>query len=309
MPIPCVLGHEGAGVVEEVGPGVTRVAPGDHVVLNWVPYCGSCWYCTSGRMYLCEMGYVKAMTSEAVSRNGSGIGQMAGVGTMAEFALVSENSCIPLDRDIPLDRACLIGCGVMTGVGAVINTAHVQPGESVAVFGVGGVGLNVVQGAAIVGADPIIAVDMNDKKLAFAKQLGATHTVSASGSDPVSAIQELTGGRGVDYAFEVIGRPEVVLQAFLATRRGGKAVVVGVTGPTDMVAVPGMLLSLAEKSLIGSLYGSANMARDVPRLVSLYRAGKLKLDELVSRRFKLSQVNDAFTALEKGEVVRGVITF
>jgi S-(hydroxymethyl)glutathione dehydrogenase/alcohol dehydrogenase len=309
QPIPCVLGHEGAGVVEEVGAGVTRVAPGDHVVLNWVPYCGSCWYCTSGRMYLCEAGYVKAMTSEAISRNGSGVSQLAGVGTMAELALVAETSCIPLDRDIPLDRACLIGCGVMTGVGAVINTAHVQPGESVAVFGVGGVGLNVVQGAAIVGADPIIAVDMNDKKLTFAKQFGATHTVNAGATDPVSAIQELTGGRGVDYAFEVIGRPEVVMQAFLATRRGGKAVVVGVTAPTDMIAVPGMLMSLAEKSLIGSLYGSANMTRDVPRLVGLYRAGKLKLDELVSRRFSLAQVNDAFTALEKGEVVRGVITF
>jgi S-(hydroxymethyl)glutathione dehydrogenase/alcohol dehydrogenase len=309
MPIPCVLGHEGAGVVEEVGAGVTRVAPGDHVVLNWVPYCGSCWYCTSGHMYLCETGFVKAMGSEALSRKEGIVGQFAGVGTMAELALVAETSCIPLDRDIPLDRACLIGCGVMTGVGAVINTARVQPGESVAVFGVGGVGLNVVQGAAIVGADPIIAVDMNEKKLAFAKQLGATHTVSAAGGDPVSAIQELTGGRGVDYAFEVIGRPEVVMQAFMATRRGGKAVVVGVTGPTDMVSVPGMLMSLAEKSLIGSLYGSANMTRDVPRLVSLYRAGKLKLDELVSRRFSLAQVNDAFTALEKGEVVRGVITF
>jgi S-(hydroxymethyl)glutathione dehydrogenase/alcohol dehydrogenase len=309
QPIPCVLGHEGAGVVEEVGAGVTRVAPGDHVVLNWVPYCGSCWYCTSGHNYLCETGFVKAMTSEAISRGGSGVGQMAGVGTMAELALVAETSCIPLDRDIPLDRACLIGCGVMTGVGAVINTARVQPGESVAVFGVGGVGLNVVQGAAIVGANPIIAVDMNEKKLTFAKQLGATHTVSAAAGDPVSAIQELTGGRGVDYAFEVIGRPEVVMQAFLATRRGGKAVVVGVTGPTDMIAVPGMLMSLAEKSLIGSLYGSANMTRDVPRLVALYRTGKLKLDELVSRRFSLAQVNDAFAALEKGEVVRGVITF
>jgi len=252
---------------------------------------------------------VKAMTSETITRNGSSVSQLAGVGTMAELALVAETSCIPLDRDIPLDRACLIGCGVMTGVGAVINTAHVQPGESVAVFGVGGVGLNVVQGAAIVSADPIIAVDMNEKKLAFAKQLGATHTVNAGSTDPVSAIQELTGGRGVDYAFEVIGRPEVVTQAFLATRRGGKAVVVGVTGPTDMVAVPGMLMSLAEKSLIGSLYGSANMTRDVPRLVGLYRAGRLKLDELVSRRFSLAQVNDAFSALEKGEVVRGVITF
>ena len=309
MPIPCVLGHEGAGVVEEVGAGVTRVAPGDHVVLNWVPYCGSCWYCTSGRMYLCETGFVKAMASEALSRKEGGVGQFAGIGTMAELALVAETSCIPLDRDIPLDSACLIGCGVMTGVGAGINTAHVQPGESVAVFGVGGVGLNVVQGATIVGADPIIAVDMNDKKLTFAKQFGATHTVNAGATDPVSAIQELTGGRGVDYAFEVIGRPEVVMQAFLATRRGGKAVVVGVTAPTDMIAVPGMLMSLAEKSLIGSLYGSANMTRDVPRLVGLYRAGKLKLDELVSRRFSLAQVNDAFTALEKGEVVRGVITF
>jgi S-(hydroxymethyl)glutathione dehydrogenase / alcohol dehydrogenase len=309
MPIPCVLGHEGAGIVEAVGPGVQRVAKGDHVVLNWVPFCGACWYCTSGQAYLCETGYVKAMGAMVFDRKGTTIGQFAGVGSMAEFTVVPDTACIPIDADIPLDRACLIGCGVMTGVGAVINTAHVQPGQSVAVFGAGGVGLNVIQGAVLSGAHPVIAVDLSDKKLGFAKQFGATHTVNASGTDPVSAIQELTGGRGVDYAFEVIGLPDVVMQAFMAVRRGGKCVVVGVPGLGAMLSVPGMLVPLAEKSLIGSLYGSASMARDVPRLINLYRAGRLKLDELVTRRFKLAEVNDAFTALKQGEVARGVIVF
>jgi NDMA-dependent alcohol dehydrogenase len=309
MPLPCVLGHEGAGVVEAVGPGVQRVKTGDHVVLNWVPFCGACWYCSSGNAYLCEMGYVKAMGAEVFHRNGTTISQFAGIGSMAELTVVPETACIAIDADIPLDRACLIGCGVMTGVGAVINTARVQPGQSVAVFGAGGVGLNVVQGAVLAGAHPIVAIDLNDRKLGFAKQFGATHTVNAGSTDPVSAVLDLTGMRGADYAFEVIGRPEVVQQAFMAVRRGGKAVVVGVPPSTAMISIPGMLLPLAEKSLIGSLYGSANMARDVPRLIDLYRAGKLKLDELITRRYRLAQVNDAFTAMEKGEVARGVITF
>jgi NDMA-dependent alcohol dehydrogenase len=309
MPLPCVLGHEGAGIVEAVGAGVQRVKPQDHVVLNWVPFCGSCWYCTSGNAYLCEMGYVKAMGAEVFHRNGTTIGQFAGIGSMTEFTVVPETACIPIDADVPLDRACLIGCGVMTGVGAVINTARVQPGQSVAVFGAGGVGLNVIQGAVIAGANPIIAVDLNERKLGFAKQFGATHTVNAGGTDPVSAILDLTGTRGADYAFEVIGHPDVVMQAFMAVRRGGKAVVVGVPPAGAMVSVPGMLLPLAEKSLVGSLYGSANMARDVPRLIDLYRAGKLKLDELITRRYRIAQVNEAFTAMEKGEVARGVIVF
>jgi S-(hydroxymethyl)glutathione dehydrogenase / alcohol dehydrogenase len=177
------------------------------------------------------------------------------------------------------------------------------------VFGSGGVGLNVIQGAVLAGAHPIVAVDLNDRKLAFAKEFGATHTVNAGSTDPVTAILDLTGMRGVDYAFEVIGRPEVVTQAFMAVRRGGKAVVVGVPPSTAMVSVPGMLLPLAEKSLVGSLYGSANMARDVPRMIDLYRAGRLKLDELITRRYRLAQVNEAFSALEKGEVARGVIMF
>jgi S-(hydroxymethyl)glutathione dehydrogenase/alcohol dehydrogenase len=309
MPIPCVLGHEGAGIVEATGAAVQRVRPGDHVVLNWVPFCGGCWYCTSGRTYLCELGYVNALSAEVFHRDGTTVNQLAGIGSMAELTLLPESACIPIDADLALDSACLIGCGVMTGVGAVINTARVEPGASVAVFGAGGVGLNVVQGALIAGAEPIIAVDLNERKLAIAKQFGATHTVNAGATDPVGAVQELTGGRGVDYAFEVIGRPEVVVQAFLAVRRGGKAVVVGVPPPTEMIPVPGMLFPLAEKSLIGSLYGSATMSRDVPRLIALSRAGRLKLDELVTRRYKLGEVNEAFAALERGDVVRGVITF
>jgi NDMA-dependent alcohol dehydrogenase len=309
MPLPCVLGHEGAGTVEAIGSGVGRVRKGDHVVLNWVPYCGSCWYCGSGHQYLCQDGYVKALAAEVFRRNGTTISQLAGVGSMAEYTVVPENACIPIDPDLPLDRACLIGCGVMTGVGAVINTAQVRPGQSVAVFGTGGVGLNVVQGAVLAGAEPIIGVDVNELKLGLAKKFGATHVVNASATDPVSAIEELTGGRGVDYSFEVIGRPEVMTQAFLAVRRGGKAVVVGVAPPTAMASVPAMLLALTERSLLGSLYGSANMSRDVPRLIGLYRAGRLKLDELITRRYKLPQVGEAFTALERGEVARGVIEF
>jgi S-(hydroxymethyl)glutathione dehydrogenase/alcohol dehydrogenase len=309
MPIPCVLGHEGAGVVEAVGAGVDRVAVGDHVVLNWVPFCGACWYCRGGLTHLCQDGYVKALAAGAFSRDGTTVHQLAGVGSMAEYTLVAESGCIPVDADLPFDRACLIGCGVMTGVGAVVNTARVRPGQSVAVFGAGGVGLNVVQGAVLAGAEPIIAVDLNERKLALAKQFGATHTVAAGAGDPVDAIQGLTDGRGVDYAFEVIGRPEVVTQAFLAVRRGGTAVVVGVPPSTAMVCVPGMLFPLAEKALVGSLYGSANMARDVPRLVALYRAGRLKLDELITRRYALAQVNEAFAAMEAGEVARGVIVF
>ena len=308
MPLPVVLGHEGAGVVEDVGPGVQRVKKGDHVVLNWVPFCGACWYCQSGNNYLCEAGYVKAMMAQVFRRGDTNVGQFAGVGTMAEATIVPENACVPIDPAVPLDRACLVSCGVMTGVGAVFNTARVEPGESVAVFGAGGVGLNIVQGAALAGAYPIIAVDLNPKKLELAKQFGATHTVDAS-SDPVAQIQAIANGIGVDYAFEAIGRPEVVQQAFFAVRRGGKAIVVGVPPATSMLSAPGMLFPLAEKSLIGSLYGSGKLSRDVPRLLGLYAAGKLKLDELISRRFRLEQVNEAFTALERGEVARGVIVF
>jgi NDMA-dependent alcohol dehydrogenase len=311
IPPPCVLGHEGAGIVEEVGSGVKDLRPGDHVVLSWVENCGKCHYCTSGNDHLCDTGLRSSMAGqEAVfEKDGVDISRMAGVASFAERTVVRATACVKIDQSVPLDRACLVGCGVMTGVGAAINTAQVRPGETVAVFGCGGVGLNVIQGAALCGASRIIAVDLVDSKLELARQFGATDLVNGKQTDAVDAVKSLTGGLGVDYAFEVIGAGPVVLQAFLSLKRGGKAVVVGVPGMGTDISVPGMMVPLEEKSVIGSLYGSANMRRDMPKLIELYMQKKLKIDELVSARIKLDQVNDAFTAMETGEVARYVIVY
>ncbi len=312
FPPPAVLGHEGAGVIAEVGKRVTTLAPGDHVVLSWVENCGQCHYCTVGRVHLCDRSQqAMMMGQEAVfEKDGIDIARMAGVGSFAEYTVVRATAAVKIDPAIPLDRACLVGCGVMTGVGAAVNTAHVQPGETVAVFGCGGVGLNVIQGAALCGAGRIIAVDLNAKKLELAKVFGATDVVQpAAGEDAASRVRELTGGLGVDYAFEVVGVPALITQAFLATKRGGKAVVVGVPPMGQDVAIPGFSLPLEEKSVIGSLYGSANMRRDMPRLLDLYMQKRLKIDELVSRRIRLDEVNGAFEAMERGEVARSVIVF
>jgi NDMA-dependent alcohol dehydrogenase len=312
FPPPVVLGHEGAGVVEEVGKGVEDLKPGDHVVLAWVANCGKCHYCDAGRPHLCDVGMQAAMTgSEFTFKNGStDIMRMAGVASFAERTVVRATSAIKIPNDVPLDRACLVGCGVTTGVGAAMNTAQVRPGETVAVFGCGGVGLNVIQGAALCGAARIIAVDLAPHKLKMATTFGATDLVNPKDAGDVpEAIRGLTGGLGVDYAFEVIGIPEVVTQAFLSVKRGGKAVVVGVVGMGLEVAVQGFSLSLEEKSIIGCLYGSANLRRDMPRLLDLYMQKKLKIDELVSQRIKLDDVNKAFAAMEKGEVARSVIVF
>jgi Zn-dependent alcohol dehydrogenase len=286
--------------------------PGDHVVLAWVANCGKCHYCTNGTPHLCEAAVLAAMEGrEAVfEKDGVDISRMAGVGSFSERTVVRATSAIKVRDDAPLDRACLVGCGVMTGVGAAINTAKVRPGQTVAVFGCGGVGLNVIQGAALCGASRIIAVDLAPRKLEWAKDFGATDIINASDtSDVPSAIRELTQGLGVDYAFEVIGVPSVITQAFMSVKRGGKAIIVGVTGMGQEVSIPGMMLALEEKSLVGSLYGSANLRRDMPRLIDLYMQKKLKIDELVSRRIKLEQVNEAFEAMEKGEVARSVIVY
>jgi Zn-dependent alcohol dehydrogenase len=242
-------------------------------------------------------------------KNGTQISRMAGVGSFAERTVVRATAAIKIPDEVPLDRACLVGCGVMTGVGAAINTAKVQPGQTVAVFGCGGVGLNVIQGSALCGASRIIAVDLSKSKLELAKQFGATDVVDASGGDAADRVRELTGGLGVDYAFEVIGVPAVIVQAFLALKRGGKAIVVGVPPFGSEVPIPGFPIPLDEKSVIGSLYGSANMRRDMPKLIDLYMRGRLKIDELVSRRIKLDDVNEAFAAMEKGEVARSVIVY
>ncbi len=311
IPPPCVLGHEGAGVVEQVGKGVTNLKPGDHVLLAWVQNCGKCAYCQAGKTHLCPTGLEMGMTGQdnVFSKNGSPIGKMAGVGCFSEKTVVRATAAIKIRDDVPLESACLVGCGVMTGVGAAINTVRIEPGDSVAVFGCGGVGLNVIQGAALCGASTIVAVDLLDSKLQQAKLFGATHLVNGKSVDPVQAIKDATGGHGVDYAFEVIGAPPVIAQAFNAVKRGGSAVVVGVPGFDQMVTVPGIALPLEEKSVVGSLYGSANLNRDMPRMIDLYMNKKLKIDELISRTVKLDQINDAFDAMKAGEVNRTVIRF
>lgn len=311
IPPPCILGHEGAGVVEEVGKGVKHLKAGDHVVLAWVQPCGRCHYCVHARPHLCEAGVQAAMAGDdfVFEREGMPVGRMAGVGSFAERTVIKANAAIKIREDMPLDRACLVGCGVMTGVGAAINTAKVQPGDVVAVFGCGGVGLNVIQGAALSGAARIIAVDLVPSKLEMAKTFGATDVVNGKDVDAPSAIRDLTGGLGVDYAFEVIGAAAVVSQAYGSLKRGGKVVVVGVPAFGTDLTIPGFSLTLEEKAVIGSLYGSANLHRDMVKLVDLYMSKKLKIDELVSRTIRLEDVNTAFDAMEKGEVARSVITY
>jgi Zn-dependent alcohol dehydrogenase len=318
-PPPVVLGHEGAGIVEEVGAAVTQLAPGDHVVLSSIPHCGRCPYCRAGHHHLCEAGLQAAMAGQQIAfekTDGGGVTDIAhfcGLGSFATRTICDATAAIKIDDDIPLARACLIGCGVITGVGAALNTARVQAGDTVAVFGCGGVGVNIIQGAAIAGAARIVAVDVVDKKLEWAKSFGATDVLNvrgASGDDASEQVRALVGnGLGVDVAFEAIGHPDVIRQAFLSTRRGGKAVAVGVAPFGVEVALPAAMLPLEERALIGSLYGSAFMPRDVPRLCELYRRGKLKLDELVSRELRLDEINAGLEALESGSVLRSVIVF
>lgn len=313
--LPAILGHEGSGVVAEVGPGVTSVKAGDHVLPLWRLSCGTCEYCSDGRPALCNAGMQVRMTgrlldgSTRFSLGGREIKHFAGVSTFSEYSVVPEGAVLKIPDDLPLDRAALLGCAVITGVGAVINCAKVKPGSSVVVFGAGGVGLNAIQGAAIAGAEKIIAVDLLPAKLAFARQFGATHTVDAAHSDPVAEVRGLTGGRGVDYAFEVIGLPKTMRQAYDCLAKRGMAVVVGVTPMATEISVPVMSLVFEERVLTGSVYGSSRPRLDIPKLIDLYRAGKLKLDELLTRTYPFKEINDAYAALERGEVARSVVTF
>ncbi|MCI0769336.1 MAG: Zn-dependent alcohol dehydrogenase [Chloroflexi bacterium] len=308
IPMPCVLGHEGAGIVEAVGQGVSTVKTGDHVILSWMASCGTCESCQSGYPNLCQRPPA-AQAKVRLKGESEALYQMAGLGTFSAYTVVPEVAAVPIDKSIPFPQAALVGCGVTTGVGAAINTARVGAGSTVAVFGCGGVGLNCIQGAVIAGAVQIIAVDMLDNKLDLGREFGATDTVNASREDPVARIKELTGGQGVHYAFEAIGLvAEPFVQSVLCTRRRGVTVWVG-HAPLDTPVTIDARALILEKTIIASMYGSARPHVDFPKILSLYKAGKLKLDELITRRFDLKDINVAFDLLARGEVARSVINF
>ncbi len=306
-PTPVVLGHESAGVVEKVGSNVTRVKPGDRVVVAFVASCGACDFCTVGKPYLCGNSQALGRMGR-IKLNGQPMLQFANMSAFAERQLVHENALVHVPNDVPLEVAALVGCSVMTGVGAVSNTAKVPVGSTVAVIGAGGVGLNVIQGAALAGAARIIAVDLLENKLAAAKEFGATDVVDASSGDAVQQVQQMTGG-GVDFAFEAIGLSKTAEQCWNMLKKGGKAYVIGMIPVGDSVSVPGAEFFMTEKSIGGSFYGSTRQTVDMPWLMELYRQKRLKIDELISRRYKLDQINDAYEALKNGEVNRSVIIF
>jgi len=312
VPVPIVLGDEGAGVVEQVGPGVDTLAIGDHVILSWAPTCGRCHYCVVGRPNLCERrqpgrGVLPDGTTR-MSLRGQPVYHYGHVATYASRTVVHESCAIPVNKNVPLDRAALIGCSVMTGVGAVINTAAVPPGASMAVFGVGGVGLNVVQGGAMIAAHPVIAVDVVAGKLEHARALGATHAIDASREDPVASIRSITR-LGADYTFVAVGNTRAVSQAVDALAPGGTCVLIGVPETGATIPLDVRPLVTAERVIRGCSYGSARTREDLPRLANLYLAGKLRIDELITRRFSLEEANEGFRALAAGELARGIIVF
>jgi S-(hydroxymethyl)glutathione dehydrogenase/alcohol dehydrogenase len=313
-PMPIVLGHEGAGVVEDVGAAVTRVRPGDHVILSWNPNCGHCFYCARDLPILCEQfrqhqprGHLFDGTSRLL-RNGEKVHHYSVTSTHAEYTVVPESGAIPVQKQIPFDRACIIGCGVMTGVGGVIRKAQVVPGSSVAVIGCGAVGLNALQGARMAGATRIIAVDIGEDKLARARDFGATHDVDASDADAVSQVFDLTAGRGADYVLESAGNVKALRTSVEMARPGGSVVWLGKVNVDSEVAFRWGSL-MGERTMVRSSYGNARPVRDFPWLVEQYLAGSLKLDELITRRIRLEEINDGFAMLARGEGIRTVIMF
>jgi S-(hydroxymethyl)glutathione dehydrogenase / alcohol dehydrogenase len=313
-PLPIVLGHEAAGTVEAVGPGVTRMREGDHVVLALVPSCGRCEPCRRGRPNFCELGARMASSgtltdgTSRLSVDGHKLHHFNSISSFAEYAVVPESAAVPIRRDVPLDVAALVSCAVLTGYGGVFNTAGLERGASVAVWGCGGVGLNVVQAARLAGGGPIVAVDERPENLELAERLGATHAVRVGPSDEaVGVVRELTGG-GTDYAFEAVGREPTIRAAWEATRPGGTVVVLGLPpkGSTLTIDTWGFI---NEKSLKGCFLGSARIAVDIPRIVDLYQAGALELEALVGRRLPLAELPDALERLRGGAVARQLVVF
>ncbi len=313
---PTVIGHEGAGTIMELGPGVKGLETGQRVMLSFIHPCGSCYHCTRGRPNICDLhwrGAPRGMLQDGTTRfhrNGQPVLQMSRTGAMSEYIVVSEKAVIPFRGEPPPpEQIALIGCSVMTGVGEVTNTARVEVGSSVAVIGVGGVGINVIQGARLAGAGKIIAVDLNSDRLNWAKDFGATHTVNGSEGDAVEQVMALTDMNGVDYSFEAIGNAQAMADGFSMLRNGGALVVIGISSPKSMLTIPAQLFPFGERRILGCMYGSSRMSIDMPALLDLYRDGRLKLDELVSRTWKLDQINEAFDDLKSGRGLRGVVRF
>ena len=313
--MPMVLGHEAAGEIVEVGPSTEGFAKGDRVVFSFVPVCGHCAPCASGRAALCEPGAKANVAGTLLSgqrrwhaADKSDLNHHLGVSAFAEMTVVSACSAVRVDKDLAPEIAALFGCAVMTGVGAVVNTARVMPGESVAIFGLGGVGLAALLGAVAAGAHPVVAIDVLQSKIDLARGLGAAHALLASDGDVPAAIRQLTGG-GAHYCIETVGSEQVLQQAYAATRRGGTTVTVGLPHPQKMFSVPAVSLVAEERTVKGSYMGSAVPSRDLPRYIALYRAGRLPVDRLLTHRIRLDELNPAFDRLARGEAVRQVVIF
>lgn len=307
MAPPVILGHEGTGVVEEVGSAVTQFAAGDRVIGSFTATCGACWWCRNGETHLCELTLGKGADPRATRADGSTVPTMIGLGTFADVMTCHEMSLVKVETDLPDEQLALIGCAVTTGVGAALNTAKVRPGSSVAVIGCGGVGQAVVQGSRIAGAARIIAIDPVVLKRDTALALGATDVVDPGDGDVTTQVLALTGGRGADYAFEVIGRADTILDAFNCVRPGGTAVAIGVPSFDQPISIPSFPLILQEKHLTGCMYGSTRVRRDFPRLIELIEAGRLDVAHMVSRTIGLDDINEGFRAMRAGEVIRTVI--
>ncbi len=314
-PLPVVLGHEGAGIVEATGDGVSELRAGDHVVLSWLPACGRCFYCQHGRAALCDVAMEDMFRGTLpggalrLSREGEPLYHYSYLSTFAERCIVPEGCCVRVRDDAPFDVAALVGCAAMTGFGAVVNRARVEPGSTVAIFGAGGVGLSAILGAVMAGAHAIVAVDPVPFKRETALELGATHAVDPQADDVADFLRGLTDGRGADYALDTAGAPGVLAQAYGTVRRGGTVVAVGLPATGVTADLPAEDIPREEKVVTGSFYGSCLPQIDMPLVIDLFMEGRLPLDRLVSRTFALDEINEAFAAMNAGEVARGVIRF
>lgn len=307
--LPAVYGHEAAGIAEAVGPGVEGISPGDHLVVTLIRSCGQCRYCCQGKAVLCDHEHALDKNSPLRGESGTPVVQGLRTGAFAEFALVDQSQAAVIPRDIAFDAASLLGCGVITGLGAVVNSARVPAGSRVAVIGTGGVGLNAVQGARLCGAETIVALDVSDAKLEAARTFGATHGINVTQEKPRRVLRDLTGGHGVDYIFVTVGSKAAIEQGISLLRRGGTAVIVGMTGLGEKAVFEPLITADWCQKIIGSKMGETRVKMDIPWLVSQYRQGKLLLDELVSHRFGLEEINEAIAEVERGEVLRNVIVF